>query len=148
MDDEHRLFQDRWIVQYIFEEFSWNAICLVNKEKLAVLKKHNFKSHDWTKHGEQYDYQGNERKPWVTQLHRGQSSQQGLFHKAKKEADAAVEASYVLCEWITKAVKPFSEGLFLRNCMLQVADDLCPEKKSLFKNTSLSTNTVAERINE
>lgn len=75
-------------------------------------------------------------------------SQQGLFHKAKRDADAAVEASYVVSELIAKAGKPLTEGQFIKDCMLKVADILCPEKKSLFNNLSLSANTVAEQISE
>ncbi len=49
-------------------------------------------------------------------------------------------------ELIAKAGKPFTEGQFMKECMLKVADILCPEKKNLFNN--LSANTVAERITE
>ncbi len=62
--------------------------------------------------------------------------------------DAAVEASYVVSEMIAKAGKPFTEGQFIKDCMLKVADILCPEKKNMFNNLSLSANTVAERITE
>lgn len=51
-----------------------------------------------------------------------------IFHKAKK--DAAVEASYVVSELIAKAGKPFTEGPFLKDCMMKVADILCPEKRA------------------
>lgn len=43
---------------------------------------------------------------------RGLSSLQGLFHKAKKNADAAVEASYVVGESTAKVEKPFTTGPF------------------------------------
>ncbi len=87
-------------------------------------------------------------KKRATQLQRELTSQQSLFHKAKKDADAAVEASYVVSEMIAKAGEPFTEGQFIKNCMLKVADILCPEKKNMFNNLSLSANTVAERITE
>jgi len=69
-------------------------------------------------------------------------------HYSTKHADAAVEASYVLSELIVKAGKPFTEGQFLKDCMLKVTDGLCPEKKCLFQNISLSPNAVAERTGE
>lgn len=74
--------------------------------------------------------------------------QQNLFKREKKECDAVVEASYVVCEQVAKAGKPFTEGQFLKDCMVKVANILCPEKASLFRNISLSANTVAERISE
>lgn len=48
------------------------------------------------------------------QLQRGLTSLQSLFHKAKMDPDAVVEASYVVSELIAKAGKPrraVSEGL-------------------------------------
>ncbi|XP_016097781.1 general transcription factor II-I repeat domain-containing protein 2B-like [Sinocyclocheilus grahami] len=132
VDEEHRQFQERWTLQYFFVEFNGNATCLICKEKVAVLKEYNLKRHYSTKHGEQYEkYQEDERKRRATQLQRELTSQQNLFHKAKKDADAAVEASYVVSELIAKAGKPFTEG-----------------QKNLFNNLSLTANTVAERISE
>lgn len=63
------------------------------------------------------------------------------------DAAAAVGARYVPSELITKAGKPFTEEKFLKDCMLQETDILCPEQKRLFNNISLSANTVAEPIN-
>ncbi len=87
-------------------------------------------------------------KKRATQLQRELTSQQSLFHKAKKDADAAIEASYVVSEMIAKAGKPFTEGQFMTDCMLKVAKIRCPENKNMFNNLSLSANTVAERITE
>ncbi len=87
-------------------------------------------------------------KKRATQLQRELTSQQSLFHKAKKDADAAIEASYVVGEMIAKAGKPFTEGQFMTDCMLKVAKIRCPENKNMFNNLSLSANTVAERITE
>lgn len=147
VDSEHRQFQERWTSQYFFVEFCGNAICLICKEKLAVFKEYNLRRHYSTKHSEHDEkYKGDDRRQRAEQLQKGLLSQQELFHKASKDADAAVEASYVVSELIAKAGKPFTEGQFVKDCMLRVADILCPEKRSLF-NVSLSANTVAERIN-
>lgn len=52
----------------------------------------------------------------------------------------ALEASYVVSEMIAKGGKPFTEGQFLKDCMLQVANIVCPEEKSKFNKISLSAN--------
>ncbi|KAM9848068.1 general transcription factor II-I repeat domain-containing protein 2A-like [Aulostomus maculatus] len=49
---------------------------------------------------------------------------------------------------IAKAGKPFTEGEFVKRCILQAASIICPEKKSQFSHISLSANTVAERISD
>ncbi|KAI3377191.1 hypothetical protein L3Q82_009102 [Scortum barcoo] len=67
---------------------------------------------------------------------------------ATKENTAAVEASYMVSEMIAKAGKPFTEGEFVKKCILQAASIVCPEKKGQFSNISLSANTVAERISD
>ncbi|XP_073714015.1 general transcription factor II-I repeat domain-containing protein 2B-like [Misgurnus anguillicaudatus] len=149
VDDEHRQFQERWTLRYFFVEFNGNPTCLICKEKVAAIKEYNLKRHYSTKHGEQYEkFHDDERKHRVTLLQRELTSQQSIFHKAKKDADAAVEASYVVSQLIAKAGKPFTEGHFLKDCMLKVADILCPEKKSMFNNIALSANTVAEQISK
>lgn len=43
---------------------------------------------------------------------------------------------------------PFNEGQFIKECMLKVADILCPEKKSLFINVSLSAERISKLSGE
>lgn len=82
----------------------------------------------------------------ATQLQTELTSQQSLFHKAKKDVDSAVEAIYVVSKMIAKSSKQFTEGQFMKDCMLKVADILCPDKKKLFNSLSLSAdNGVIER---
>ena len=54
----------------------------------------------------------------------------------------------MVSEMIVKAGKPFTEGEFVKKCILQAASIVCPEKKGRFSNISLSANTVAERISD
>ena len=53
-----------------------------------------------------------------------------------------------MCEIIAKAGKPFTEGEFVKKCMLQAPRIVCPEKKGQFNNIIHSGNTVAERISD
>ena len=46
---------------------------------------------------------------------------------------------------IPKRSKPFSDGEFVKDCFLRVADFMCSEKKELFKKMSLSGQTIARR---
>lgn len=109
-----------------FVDFNENFTCL--KEKVVIPKQCNLKRHYWTKHGERYEkYEGD---------------------KAKKDADEAVKASYMVSELIDKAGKPFTKSVFGFSFWRTACCILCPEKKSLFNNMSLSANTVAEAINE
>lgn len=53
-----------------------------------------------------------------------------------------------MAEEIAKSARPFTEGDFIKNCMLRVCDEVCPDKRQLFSNVSLSRNTIAKRVDE
>lgn len=71
-----------------------------------------------------------------------------MFTKAKSQSDAAVKASFVVAEEIAKSARPFTEGEFVKRCMIKVCDVMCPDKKQAFLNVSLSRNAVADRVCE
>ncbi|KAK0141889.1 General transcription factor II-I repeat domain-containing protein 2 [Merluccius polli] len=54
----------------------------------------------------------------------------------------------VIAEEIARACKPFTEGEFIKNCIEEVCDVVCPDKKQAFANISLSRNTVASWVDE
>lgn len=91
---------------------------------------------------------GDKREDWVAKLKTCLLRQQDFFKKASKESEAAVKASYVVSEIIAKAGKSFKDSEFIKQCMLQAASIVCPEKKAQFSNISISANTVAERISD
>ena len=57
------------------------------------------------------------------------SSVTGDFvHKAKSQSEAAVKASFVVAEAITKSAQPFTEGELVKWCVIKVWDIMCPDK--------------------
>uniref|UniRef100_A0A3Q3GAV6 Uncharacterized protein n=1 Tax=Kryptolebias marmoratus TaxID=37003 RepID=A0A3Q3GAV6_KRYMA len=62
--------------------------------------------------------------------------------------DAAVKASFIVAEEITRASKSFSEGAFLKQCMIKVCEQVCPDKVQIFQNVSLSRNTIVDRVKQ
>ncbi|KAM3838371.1 general transcription factor II-I repeat domain-containing protein 2A-like [Diretmus argenteus] len=120
---------------------------IFRKEKVAVCKEYNIRRHYSTKHAGEYGkYVGDEKEKRVGDLKKCLLKQQNLFKKGTDEADKAVEASYIVSEMLAKAGKPFTDGMFVKNCMMKVAGVVCPEKKAKFANVSLSPNTVVDRI--
>ena len=59
-----------------------------------------------------------------------------------------MKASYLIAHEIVQASKPFSDGEFMKICMMKAAEVVFPEKRSAFANISLSKNTVANRVTE
>jgi regulator of replication initiation timing len=49
---------------------------------------------------------------------------------------------------IAAAGKSFTEGEFVKKCLLIAASELCPDKKSVFENISLSRMTVQRRVTD
>ena len=58
----------------------------------------------------------------------------------------SVRASFVISEMIAKSSRPFTEGLFVKECLVKASDILCPSEIKLFEGLSLSPNTVASRV--
>ena len=132
-----------------FIEHMGTPMCLICTEKVAVHKEYNIRRHYTTRHAEEYSkYKGNDREGRISSLKACLTRRQHFFKKSCKDSDSAVEASYVVSEMIVQAGKPFTDGEFIKKCMLQVASIVCPEKKGQFSNISLSANTVAERTIE
>lgn len=53
-----------------------------------------------------------------------------------------------MAEEIAKSARPFTEGEFLKSCMIKVFDVLCLDKKQMRGNVSPSRNTIADRVCE
>ncbi|UYV68145.1 EPM2AIP1 [Cordylochernes scorpioides] len=79
-------------------------------------------------------------------LKRGLKSQQSLFTKVKTEQEAATRASFRVALEIAKRGKPFTDGEMIKECIIAVVEEMCPEKVNLLKTVSMSANTVARRV--
>lgn len=149
VDTECRIFQEKWTSSYMFTEVNGKPVCLVCMRQVSVLKEYNIRRHYETQHGEKYNsLHGELRKQKVNEMLVGLRKQQSVFTQSREVSDAAVKASYVIASQVALASKPYSEGEFVKNCMLKAAEIVCPEKRQAFANISLTRNTVADRISE
>ncbi|KAK2812118.1 hypothetical protein Q5P01_000071 [Channa striata] len=127
VDAEKRGFQARWEAEYLFTEVKGKPVCLLCGEILAVMKEYNVRRHDQTsqKHtNKDKNMDTEQRLQNVEELKRGLNE---------------------VAEEVAKSARPFTEGDFIKNCMLKA---VCPDKRQLFSNVSLSRNTVAERVDQ
>ncbi|XP_077340548.1 general transcription factor II-I repeat domain-containing protein 2-like [Lithobates pipiens] len=58
------------------------------------------------------------------------------------------KASYEVAMLIAKNCKSFAEGDFIKECVMKMVENICPEKKQGFANICLARNTIAWRIEE
>uniref|UniRef100_A0A8C5CPG7 SPIN-DOC-like zinc-finger domain-containing protein n=1 Tax=Gadus morhua TaxID=8049 RepID=A0A8C5CPG7_GADMO len=144
-----RRFQDKWTYAYFAVPQGLDKVmCLICKHVNAMLKDFNIKRHYDTNHKTYDKFTGEERTGKLEQLKRGNAAQQSVFTNLTKSGEAVTQASYVVAQEITRRSKPFSDGEFLRDCILKVADIVCPEQKAKLCDISLSNDTVTRRIED
>ncbi|GAA6217531.1 general transcription factor II-I repeat domain-containing protein 2-like, partial [Lates japonicus] len=145
VDSENRIFQNRWEAEYMFTDI----VCLICGANVAVIKEFNLRRHYETKHQDNLkDLNAEQKIKKVEELKKNLTFQQTFFTHAKSQSEAAVKASFIVAEEIAKSARPFTEGEFLKSCMIKVCDVLCPDKKQMLANVSLRRNTVADPICE
>ncbi len=148
IDAEGRHFKERWESEYMFviQRENRYVFCAVRQFRLwrstiyvgiltpdAKLSMPNLAP--------------KEKKLIVQELKGKLQPQQDRFTKATAQSDAAVN-SFIVAEEITRASTCFSEGAFLKRCILKVCHQVCPDQIQTFKNLSLSRNTITDRVKE
>ena len=145
--DESRVFNEEWTHKYFFGNTGNKAVCLLCHETIAVFKEYNLKRHHETKHNEfGCKLSEEERKKKAAECVKKLKKQQTLFTKQSTLQDSATEASFMIAYNLAKRNKPFSDGEFVKQCMVDCASVLCPDVRSKFENVSLSRRTIVRRI--
>ena len=149
MDNESRVFQEKWTNDYFFIQIKDKPMCLLCSESVSVMKEYNVKRHYISKHSSLYEsFQGQHRKQKVEKLMKELKDQQTIFVKKRDDTDNIIRASYIVSEKIAKHSKNYSDGEFVKECLQAVVDILCPGRKKEIDNISLSRRTVTRRIDE
>ena len=74
--------------------------------------------------------------------------QQSIFTKKSDNADNLLRTSYIVSEKNAKHSKNYSDGEFVKDCLIVVVECLCPEKRKDFDNISLPRKTITRHIEE
>lgn len=134
VDSECRVFQEKWTNMYFFVAQGEKCLCLICKESLSVFKEHNIKRHYDSKHKQTYNkYVGVCHENKITNLQSGIGGLTKLFNNAKNINESIVRASYRVGHIIGKEVHPFSDGEFVKRCLMAVVEEVCPEKKKCIR---------------
>ncbi|KAE9521397.1 hypothetical protein AGLY_018219 [Aphis glycines] len=148
VDSECRVFKEEWAWKYFFTEYNCKPVCLICNEAVAVFKDFNLARHFNTKHSKtKYALMDDaEKKINAENLKKTISTQRNVFIKQNTAQKASTLAGYVVAYKIAKNNKPYSEGEFVKDCMVSMSKILCPEKIKEFESVSLSRKTVTTRI--
>ena len=145
--DERRVFQEQWEELYFVTTVKDTSHCLICQQKIAVVKEYNMRRHYETMHRNKYDaYKGKVREEKIKQLKAGFCKQRSFFANMNQSNKDSVRASFVISDMIAKSSRPFTERLFVKECLVKANDILCPGKTKLFEGISLSPNTIASRV--
>jgi len=154
ISDENRTSQERWEDSYLVIQSQARASgkcqiqCLICLQTIAVPKEYNIKRHYNSQHKDFDKFEGKLRHDKLCQLKSSLSQQRHVFNKLHKSSEDVAKASYVVSQMIAKTSHPFTEGQFVKDCLVNVAQILCPEKVKIFSEISFSANTVARQITE
>ena len=148
IDSEGRVFQDIWTELYFFVKHNNNPVCLICQESIAGCKEFNLRRHYETKHKTYSEITGQIRKDKIIKLKANLQSQSSIFTKKVSDNEKSVQLSYELSELIAQDMKPFSDGEFIKKCIVTAVNTMCPDKSHLFSNVSMSRRTVTRRIED
>jgi hypothetical protein len=110
---------------------------LICKQSVSVIKEYNIKIHYVTNHGKIYDkFVEKLREEKFEELKKNFLKQTKLFDSIRRENIDSVKYSYVISEKIERASKLFSDGEFIKDCIVSAVELICPEKKQAFMNIS------------
>lgn len=119
-----------------------NCVCLICQETVAFFKDFNIKRHYQTKHANT-----NDKLTGIDRAENVKQRQAALATRACSSKESTTRASYVAM-LIAKLGKPFIEGTFIKDCVLKMVENICPEKEEEFMNVCLARNTVARRVED
>lgn len=111
VDTECRVFNKKWNNDYFFIEQNNVALCVICKEKVAVLKEYNIGRHYKSKHASTYnDLSGKLRSDKFEILKQNLLAQQSIFTKRSCQNESLVKASFQVARTLAIAGKPFTDG--------------------------------------
>ncbi|XP_052827992.1 uncharacterized protein LOC128249175 [Octopus bimaculoides] len=141
IDFEHWAFNNSWTLNFFIEHFG-KCVCLICRETIEVKKVLNKKHNYEVCHNNYNSFLGVAREDEVARLKNNLLKQSSFFTFKIEESDRSSHAGYEVSRPIVERIKPFSNGEFFEECMMKVVEVICPEKKDLFSEISLSFRTV------
>ncbi|KAJ4446593.1 hypothetical protein ANN_13290 [Periplaneta americana] len=87
-----------------------------------------------------------ERGPSSPIIYRIRAVTSGCGDDNNALSESAMRISYKICHEIAKELKTFSEGEFIKRCLIILADELCPQQVEEVEAIRLSRRTVVRRL--
>ena len=146
MDAEDRGFKKIWTTKCLFSEVGSKLVCLVCGKQVAEFKDYNVSRHYETKHAEKYRHLTETESAVSKDLLAKLREQQSYFTTLHAARNAVTKTSFMISHTIAKNCKPFSEGEFVKEYLVDSAALICSKKKEAFEKVPLSRRTVKRRV--
>ena len=118
-----------------FNQVKDKAVRLICRQSFNMLKLYNLKRHHEQKHDVIAKLNDSARNTKLQLLKLNLQAQQNVFQKAASEDKAIVNASLCISQIIAKKMKPFSDGEFVKDCLLAAVEELAPTKVKDFRKS-------------
>ena len=144
--EENRVFNDAWTDLYFFINYNGKQLCLICQKTLAILKDFNLKRHYDAEHKAIFAcLTGDARKQKINSLKFSIQKQQNVFKVQVHSNESNIRASLRVAEILAKSGRPFTDSELVKECVLAMAEEVCPDQKKKFENISLSARTCTRR---
>ncbi|XP_071055109.1 general transcription factor II-I repeat domain-containing protein 2A-like [Onthophagus taurus] len=151
-EEENRCFRSEWEESFAFIEYNGKSLCLICKDTIANYKISNLRRHYETTHPQfsiQYPPSSKLRKEKLMSLKNCLQKQQGLLASCSNEDIRKIEASFIISWNIAREKRPYVEGEFIKNNLVDVINILEPTNEKLLKlitQIPTSRRTTERRI--
>jgi len=142
IESEGRVFNPEWTNKYLFTVVNSKILCHVCRKVVSVPKEYNLRRHFETNHQNLANLDPHEKSLKAESLRVNLCSEQNFFKLSGNESATATRVSFEISRKIASAGKSFTEGEFIKKCMLSAVSSICPNETKKFKNISLSRTTV------
>ncbi|XP_078037668.1 general transcription factor II-I repeat domain-containing protein 2-like [Augochlora pura] len=145
-------FNPSWEEAYFFVEREGAAKCLLCHKSTNQFKKYNLQRHYNSFHAKAFaHYTPEERIAKLERLkYKLTDIDTDMLEEESKygNTEPIIQTSYRIALEIARNVRPFSDGEFIKTCLLASAEQLCPDEVHKFEGVNLSRQTIQQCIHE
>ena len=136
--EENGKYNSLWENDYFFIIMNNKLMCLICKTVVPVMKEYNVKRHYQQHHATFNSCTGELRKAKISALKSSLYETGIQFQRYFQNPSDIVKASFNISNLLAKKLKPFSEGEFIKECIIVAVQQICPKKVKQFSDIGLS----------
>ena len=132
IESEGRVLNSEWTNKYLFTVVNSKILCLVCRNLVSVPKEYSPRRHFETNHPNLAELDTNKKSLKAESFLASLRSEQNFFKFSGNESVTAIRVSFEISRKIATAGKSFTEGEFIKTCMLCAVSLFCPSETKKF----------------